>query len=389
MPVNRRMILASGGAAAAVTLMGGWAILANPPLSRASAPWEAAGKGLGDPRLDALSFAILAPNPHNRQPWQFSLAGIDRIDIHCDLARRLPATDPLDRQITIGFGCMIELLRMACAEQGYTARIEAFPDGEGARRLDTRRIASVWLEPVAAQKDPLFAQALLRRSTKEAFEDRAVPQAQIDRLARQVEAPCRFGATQDAEQHRAIADNAWRAWQIEQETPATRRESIDLMRFGNAAIIAQPDGIDMGGTYLSAAHAAGFLTPEELDRPGSTAYQSGFDLYRGMVESTPRWIWLTTATDTRIDQLAAGRSWVRLNLAAQARGLAVHPWSHALQEFPEMAGPYRELRERLAPEGGTVQMFARLGYGPKVPPSPRWPLESKLIDAAPPARPTG
>ena len=41
---------------------------------------------------------------------------------------------------------------------------------------------------------------------------------------------------------------------------------------------------------------------------------------------------------------------------------------------------YRELRELVA-EGGTVQMFARVGYGPEVPPSPRWPLGVKLVDA--------
>jgi len=29
-------------------------------------------------------------------------------------------------------------------------------------------------------------------------------------------------------------------------------------------------------------------------------------------------------------------------------------------------------------DGGTVQMWARLGYGPDVGPAPRWPLEEKI-----------
>ena len=44
-----------------------------------------------------------------------------------------------------------------------------------------------------------------------------------------------------------------------------------------------------------------------------------------------------------------------------------------------MAELYAEIHGRLAPEGETVQMLARAGYGPDVPPSPRWPVESKIV----------
>ena len=43
-----------------------------------------------------------------------------------------------------------------------------------------------------------------------------------------------------------------------------------------------------------------------------------------------------------------------------------------------MAAHYRQVHELLAPEGGTVQMLARLGYGESVPPSPRWSLEAVI-----------
>ena len=381
MALSRRMILTSGTAAAAVTLVGGWGALSSPSLAKASAPWGMAGQGFADPRLSALSYAILAPNPHNRQPWRFALVGEDRIDIFCDLDKRLPSTDPFDRQITIGFGCMIELLRQASAELGFSVEIEAFPDGEGQPRLDERPIARVTLQADRPVKDPLFQNALDRRSTKEPFTQQAVAASEISGLTQAVDGPVQFGASETPMQLQALSENAWKAWQIEQETPATRRERIELMRFGNAEVVAQPDGIDMGGAFLSAAHTFGILTPEALDTPGSSAYTQGFDMYRALVDTTPRWVWLKTKGNSRTDQLAAGRSWVRLNLAAQARGLAVHPWSHALQEFPEMRAAYEELRGLIAPDGSTVQMFARLGYGPEVTASPRWPLETKLLDA--------
>jgi hypothetical protein len=43
-----------------------------------------------------------------------------------------------------------------------------------------------------------------------------------------------------------------------------------------------------------------------------------------------------------------------------------------------MAAHYADTHARLAPEGGTVQMLARIGYGPQVDVSPRWPVEAKL-----------
>ena len=46
-----------------------------------------------------------------------------------------------------------------------------------------------------------------------------------------------------------------------------------------------------------------------------------------------------------------------------------------------MAELHAELHRQLALEGGTVQMFARAGYGEAGSPSPRWPLEAKIVDA--------
>jgi hypothetical protein len=92
-------------------------------------------------------------------------------------------------------------------------------------------------------------------------------------------------------------------------------------------------------------------------------------------------VWLVTADNRRETQIATGADWLRVNLAATALGLGFQPLSQSLQEFPEMADPYRQVHERLAPAGGTVQMLARVGYGPTVGASPRWPLESRILNA--------
>ncbi|MEL6725467.1 MAG: twin-arginine translocation pathway signal protein, partial [Pseudomonadota bacterium] len=71
--LTRRNLLISGGAAAVIGGIGVVGAAHGPGLSKARAPWQKAGESFGDPRIDALAYAILAPNPHNRQPWQFDL----------------------------------------------------------------------------------------------------------------------------------------------------------------------------------------------------------------------------------------------------------------------------------------------------------------------------
>jgi hypothetical protein len=104
-----------------------------------------------------------------------------------------------------------------------------------------------------------------------------------------------------------------------------------------------------------------------------------------MVRETARsgmgYVWLTSPGNTRADQIMAGRDWVRLNLVTSALGLGVQPMSQALQEFPEMADLYTKAHEMLAPDGGTVQMLGRLGYGQTPAQSPRWPIERKILNA--------
>ena len=114
-----------------------------------------------------------------------------------------------------------------------------------------------------------------------------------------------------------------------------------------------------------------------MDRT-STAYLQAVEGLDQNANTAMAHMWLVTRTNTRMDQINAGRDWLRLNLAATEIGIGTQPMSQCLQEFPEMEGLYRQVHAMLASDGGTVQMLARLGYGAAVPPSPRWPLSAKI-----------
>ncbi|MCV3270462.1 Acg family FMN-binding oxidoreductase [Roseobacter sinensis] len=366
MPRRKALTLIGGGTVLAATASAGGFLATRTPHA-ALAPWEGAGD-YDDPRLNALSYALLAPNPHNLQPWQIDLEGADAVLIYRDPARRLPETDPFDRQITIGLGCFIEQMILAAGAADHRVDLKLYPEGE-----DGPVARATFTE--GGEADPLSAQILARRSCKEPFAETPLSPAHANELELYAD------VYTDIPTVAALKKLTWAAWEVEAMTPHTMRESVDLMRFGKAEIEANPDGIDLGGPMLESLMLAGVLSREAQSDPESRGFQQGVEIYREMLHATPAYAALTSPTNTRADQIEAGRRWLRLNLKCTTLGVALHPVSQCLQEYPEMADHYTAAHKRLAGPGQTVQMLGRLGYGPDVPRTPRWPLETKLLNA--------
>jgi hypothetical protein len=380
MTLSRRRTLAliGGGVILAATASLG-AIATRQPRT-ALLPWSEAGQG-EDARHRALSWALLAPNPHNRQPWLVDLRERGAVTLYVDTNKLLPFTDPYNRQITIGLGCFLELMRMAASHDDHRVTITPFPEGFDDRALDARPVArAVFVADASVAPDPLFVHAADRRSNKEPYDlTRPLPAESLERLA--VATSATFGGTiapEEVEAWRAFTREALR---IEIETPHTYKESVDLMRIGRAEVDANPDGIDFTGPLFEVLGATGLMTRDGLMDTSSPAYQAGLDAVYANADTAMGHVWLVTKGNSRLDQIAAGADWLRVNLAATAAGLAFQPLSQALQEYPEMAELFAEVHAKLAPGGGTVQMLGRIGYGPEVGPSPRWPLEAKILDA--------
>ena len=382
MSYSRRKVLGviGGGTILAATAATGYAVTRTP--RTALDPWTEAGRE-EEPRRRALSFALLAPNPHNLQPWRVDLSRPGEVILYADTARALPQTDPFSRQITIGLGCFLELMRMAAAEQGYGVEIEPFPEGSNETALDGRPVArAIFRADPATPKEPLFAHALARRSLKEPFDTaRTVAPDMLAKLSAAATAGMRFGGTVDAAEVAGLRNVTRKAFMIEFETPRTYKESVDLFRIGHREVDANPDGIDFSGPFFETLSLFGLFTREAALDTSSSVHAAGMDSVVANTDTAMGHVWLVSPANTRNDQLAAGADWLRVNLAATGLGLGFQPLSQALQEFPEMASLYAEIHQRLAPQGGTVQMLARIGYGPVVPPSPRWPLDAKIAGA--------
>lgn len=372
--MNRRTLLASTTTTVALVLTG--RMVTAQPLPRPLLPWAVEGANHADPRIAAMAWAVLAPNAHNRQPWAMRLVDDDAALLFCDLDRRLPVTDPLDRQILISLGCFLELFRLAAAARGLDAVITPFPEGEPQPRLDRRPVARIQLR-AGGEADPLFAAAAQRRSAKQPFDmTRPLPAGTEATLRAAMLAPPGFGLAQG--EITALRDLVWQAWQIEATTPAAHQESVDLMRMGSAAVAENPDGISVWGPQFDPMVARGEITPAAM-LPGQPGYAMMVGMYQTMLAATPAYVWLTTPGNSRAEQLAAGRDWLRLNLATTKAGLALHPVSQALQEYPEMAGPRAALPGLLG-VSAHVQMLGRLGFATRpAAATPRWPAQSRIM----------
>ena len=379
--VTRRQTLSIlGGGVIAAAAGSAYAVTRQP--NTALAPWDMAGQ-YDDPRKRALSWAVLSPNPHNRQPWLVDLSLEDHVILFVDTDRLLPHTDPFSRQIVIGLGCFLETMTIAAAEDGYGIELALFPDGMDADTLDARPVAVArFVTGAAAGPDPDFPLIPHRRSQKEPYDmDRPLSSETLGSLVASVRHGTRAEGTLDPARVAAMREISAEALRIELETPNTYKESVDLFRIGHREVNANPDGLDFSGPMWEAMHLTGLFTRDNAIDPDGFVFQSGMDVTTGNVRTAMGHIWLTTPGNTRVDQINAGRDWMRLNLATTRAGVGIHPLSQALQEYPEMSALYAQVHQDMAAPGETIQMWARLGYCAPVPRSPRWPLEAKIVHA--------
>lgn len=376
---SRRKILKliGGGTVIAAAGLGGFVVTHGHSVSARRA-WRNAG-AYQDPRMRALSYAILAPNPHNMQPWQVRLEGDDGLVLFCDKTRLLPETDPFSRQITLGFGTFLELLRIAAAQEGITTHITPFPEGENMQALDGRPLAYVRFEANTAEPDPLFRAILDRRSNREEYTSQNVETEKLKAIEDTSTLPgVTARTTGNSDLAARLRELTWNAHVIEMTTQRTLMESVNVMRIGKREVSAQPNGLALEGPAMSAMNIAGLVNRDTLGDQTSTAFLQGMKLFQKLALSARAFGWLLSGNATRADQLNAGRAYARLNLKATELGLAIHPWSQSLQEYPEMADQYGKVHQLLS-EGQTVQMLVRIGYARQVIAAPRYELDTHIV----------
>ncbi len=385
--MNRRTFIRIMGGGVIFSATAGITACSHGMPKEAIAAWQGPKSGT-DVREWILSYAILAPHSHNLQSWLVDLSTPGEIMLYCDLERLLPETDPFNRQIMMSHGTFLELIDMAAREHGLRADIDLFPEGEfGPDKIDNRPVARVRLikDPGIIQ-EPLFGQILNRHTNREAYDmNKPIPADAVKNMADCMQPyPIRFGfvgpdQSIEIEKHRAIAAEAWR---IELTTPAKILETYKVLRVGAREIAEHRDGISINDPFLSLIVRLGLFDRSKAPKPDDSAIVDQIENFNKKLELTPGFFWMITEGNSRRAQVNAGRAYVRVQLMGTAQGISMQPLQQALQEYPEQQGPYDDIHNLLnAPSPRyTVQMWARVGYGPRVEPAPRRGLDAHLID---------
>jgi hypothetical protein len=388
--VGGGLVLAAGAAGAGVSM--GAPVFGIP--DSAVAAWRAPESEL-ELRRFVLSYAILAPNPHNLQPWIADLRNPDEIGLRLDPDRLLPATDPFGRQILMGAGAFIELLALAAAERGHRAEVVLFPEGEPGKNIDTREFARIRLVPQPEiTRDPLFKYVLARRTDRRAFDpEHLISAGDIELLrAAATSLPVRFGVAggpqSDVARLTEIRKIVREAWRAEMTTEQTMMESMRLLRFGSSEIGNHPDGIAITSPIAVVLAKTGLIDVSKFPAPDSRMTAGLVADFDAITASTPAYLWIVTEGGSRIRQIDAGRAYARVNLAGVSAGLVMQPNEQSLQEYSAVAGQYQAIHRLLeAPTPQyAVQMLARVGHLPSnvtaAPPAPRRGLAALLAGSA-------
>ncbi|MGF1696006.1 twin-arginine translocation pathway signal protein [Vibrio lamellibrachiae] len=351
--------------------------------------WNGPDSSQKDIRMQVLSYAILCPNAHNIQPWTIKMTGDESFDLYVDPQRLLPETDPIYRQIHISQGTFLETLSIAASGLGYDAIIDYFPQGMyGNTELLDKPVASINLvKQSQISPDPLFGHLLTRHSNKREYGNYKLTQMELDTLQSFTEQRGSYplSITDSTEEKLKLEKVLTDAMQIEVSNNDRSHETIAMFRFDQDEVNKYRDGFGVSQAGLTGIKKIMvenfFLSREKTEKDPTEFDQQAVDMTKKTVASTETFGWITSAGNSRLDQVIVGRDYCRLNLKTTAMGLAQHPMSQVLQEYSDMLPLQAEFKKAFGiDDNDTVQMLFRLGKAKKTPHGPRR-VVSQLITA--------
>lgn len=352
--------------------------------------WDGHDLDEQDIRIKVLSYAILAPNPHNKQSWLIDLKSNDTIELYVDQTRLLPQTDPYHRQIHIGQGTFLENLVISATHFGYKATIIYFPKGEYSNKVvENKSIASITLKKDSSiKKDKLFKSILKRHSNKREYEEKTIDLDLITELENTINNMSNDNYKLKYENNNELVSSfrkiAVNAMKVESTNLKANLETIEMFRFNNEEVEKYKDGFSLaqsGKSSLARFFIENFFLSREKALKDPIEFgKAAIEMTQNQVDSTKTFGTLTTKSNTRLDQVKIGRVYARLNLLVTSMGLVMHPISQVLQEYPDMKNLQAEfLSVTNTKKNETIQMFFRLGYAKRTEHSPRRYINDIII----------
>ena len=300
--------------------------------------------------LAALEVAVRAPSIHNTQPWTWEL-GPTGLVLRADRTRQLAVADPDGHSLMLSCGAALHLTALGLRAQGLAIETTLLPDSADPDALALFRATGDASsdEDVVAEVDA----ALRRRSDRRPFALRTVPDDLVERLqvvANDRDVHVHVPVREDERIDLAVAVS-W-ADRVERDDEAYKAEMNRWLR--DPDVHALVDGVPLG----SIPHVPG-ESPRHADVP-LRDFEVGITgklLIERDVDEKPLIAVVLTDADSARDHLAAGRSMMRLMIAAELAELSTCPLSQAV-DF----AAFRSRVQRAMGWVGAPQMMLRIGY---------------------------
>jgi hypothetical protein len=372
----RRIVLVTVGSVVGVLALGLVAILAVGGILVPATylqPWSATYyQRFEDPRMRLVAHAVLAPSGHNLQPWTVRLDPDDPavLYLYADPRRLAPAVDPLARQTMVSQGAFLAYLRVAGQKLGYSTSITLFPNGIYDEPTLTRSMSLLPVARVTVTKDPSASTAdyasLFRSDTNRSpYAATPLTRAQTDELAAiAASSPAKLSILTNANDTKALGEFGVTGTLIETRFAAATRESDAVFHGTEQAKNAARSGFAVEGQGTSGVmkyFLQGLLTLIPAVNDDAAGARNAIALTDAGVAHTAAYGLISTAANTRIEQVESGILYAQFCLRARTLGLVMQPLSQALEEYPTMADTYAAIHSRYAPNGQTIQMLVRLG----------------------------
>ncbi|MBP7280928.1 MAG: hypothetical protein KBA66_05095 [Leptospiraceae bacterium] len=339
-----------------------------------------------EPILKAINVGITAPNPHNTQPWKFKILNSTEMHLYVDEKRILSITDVPSRQIHIGQGTFLELLKIGAKQIGYDTEIKLLPDGDyKLEEIGKKPVAKIKLSASKVSGHILYDSIKLRATNRALYEGNFITEEEVTKLrelANPENSELKF-ILNDSEMnpYREIFYNAAK---LESYNEIKNDESRIWFRFNDKEIQTKRDGISLPGNAVTGFSRfmaeTFFLGPE----PKKFHDKQGIDIYlaryKERMKSIKGIVFWKTKTNTKKDWILTGMDYARFHLGATKLGLKMHPMSECLQEYSEMESIRLQMEALTGAKGNEkVQMIARLGRSDYKFFSPRRSLKDMIV----------